>query len=374
MQRIIFLLLLLLTGIAHGQTAVAPPGIAAKAWLLYDLQSQQVIAERGADERVEPASLTKLMTAYVVFDAIKQKRVTLAEELFVSDKAWRMTGSRMFLRPGERVSIDQLLRGMIIVSANDATVTLAEGVGGTEGAFVERMNAQAQRLGMTNTQFQNTTGLPDPKHYSTAADLARLAAAVVRDHPQFLPLYQFRDFTYNKVTQQNRNTLLGRDPRVDGLKTGYTESAGYCMIATARRDERRLMAVVMGTASEAVRTIEAQKLLNFGFQHYETVRVYQKGAVVTELPVWKGSEKRVKAGLEQDLFVSVPRGQTGKVQAQVSSQQPLLAPVNQQQRVGILRLSFDGKPLGEYPVVALETVSVANLLLRTWDSIRLLFD
>lgn len=374
MQRILFIVLLLLAGIVHGQSVPTTPSIAAKAWLLYDLQSQQVIVERNAGERVEPASLTKLMTAYVVFDAVKQKRVTLAEELFVSDKAWRMTGSRMFLRPGERVSIDQLLRGMIIVSANDATVTLAEGVGGTEGAFVERMNAQAQRLGMTNTHFENTTGLPDPKHYSTAGDLTRLAAAMVRDHPQFLPLYQFRDFTYNKVTQQNRNTLLARDPRVDGLKTGYTESAGYCMIATARRDERRLMAVVMGTASETVRTIEAQKLLNFGFQHYETVRVYQKGAVVTELPVWKGSEKRVKAGLEQDVFVSVPRGQTGKVQAQVSSQQPLLAPVNQQQRVGVLRLSFDGKPLGEYPVIALETVSVANLLLRTWDSIRLLFD
>ncbi|HZR02045.1 MAG TPA: D-alanyl-D-alanine carboxypeptidase family protein [Burkholderiales bacterium] len=374
MARLFSFLVLLVAPVAFGQAIVPPPSIAAKSWLLFDLQSQQMIAQRSAEERVEPASLTKLMSAYLIFDALKQKRIALSEELFVSDKAWRAAGARMFLKPGSRVSVDQLMRAMIIISANDATVALAEGVFGTEETFVQRMNAQAQRLGLTNTHFANATGLPHAQHYSTAMDLARLAAALIRDHPQYLPLYQFREFTYNAVTQQNRNLLLGRDPRIDGLKTGYTESAGYCIIVTARRDERRLLAVVMGAPSESTRAIEAQKLINYGFQHYETIRVYAKGAVVSQLPVWKGSEKQVKAGFDRDLYISVPRGQANRVQAELSSQQPLIAPVNQQQRVGVLRLSFDGKPLGEYPVVALETVGVANLVMRAWDSVRLLFN
>jgi D-alanyl-D-alanine carboxypeptidase (penicillin-binding protein 5/6) len=263
---------------------------------------------------------------------------------------------------------------MIVVSANDATVTLAHGIAGSEEAFVERMNVQAKRLGMTGSRFANATGLPDPQHYSTTYDLAVLANALIRDFPQYLGLYVLREFTFNGITQPNRNSLLGWDPRVDGLKTGYTENAGYCLIATARRDARRLLAIVTGAESEKARATEAQRLLNYGFQHYETVQLYAQGAEVAQLPVWKGSQKRLKAGMERDLFLSVPRGQGDRLKATLTSQQPLLAPISRLQRVGVLRITFDGKPVGEYPVVALEAVSVANMLVRAWDSLRLLFD
>jgi D-alanyl-D-alanine carboxypeptidase (penicillin-binding protein 5/6) len=371
----LFLLILLLAAPAARPESFAPvPPIAARTWLLLDLQSQQIITERGAQERIEPASLTKLMTAYVVFEALRQKELTLGRELHVTSQAWKMPGSRMFLEPDTLVPVEQLLRGMIVVSANDATMTLANGVAGSEEVFVERMNAQAKRLGMAGTRFANATGLSDPQHYSTTYDLAVLANAVVRDFPQYVGLYVLREYSYNGITQPNRNTLLARDPRVDGLKTGFTENAGYCLIATARRDERRLMAIVTGADSENARASEAQRLLNYGFQHYETVRLYQQGAEVAQLPVWKGSEKRLRAGMERDLFLSVPRGQGNRLKATLTSQQPLLAPLSRSQRVGTLRVTFDGKPVGEYPVVALETISVANVFVRAWDSLRLLFN
>ncbi len=372
MQRALFFLLLLVAPVAAAQPA-PPPSIAAKTWLLLDLQSQQVLAERGADERVEPASLTKLMTAYVVFEALRQKRITADEALVVSEKAWRMPGSRMFLKQDTSVTVAELLRGMIVVSGNDATVALAEGVGGTEAAFVERMNAQARRMGLNATHFVNATGLPDPQHYSTARDLARLSAALVRDFREYLPLYQQRELTYNKITQPNRNPLLGRDPRVEGLKTGYTEDAGYCLIALGHWEQRMLVSVVMGTSSESARGVEAQKLLNYGFQYFETPLLYAKGALVADLPVWKGSEKRVKAAVAQDIYASVPRGQANGLKASLTSQQPLLAPVTVGQQVGVLKVAFDGRALAEYPVVAQEGVGVANLVVRMWDSMRLLF-
>jgi D-alanyl-D-alanine carboxypeptidase (penicillin-binding protein 5/6) len=373
------LVLLSRAPVASGQPAAFPaaapvPSIEARAWLLMDLQSRQVIASEGSDQRVEPASLTKLMSAYVVFDALRQKQVTLDQRLPISVKAWKMPGSRMFLEPTATPTLEELLHGLVVVSGNDATIALAEGVAGSEEEFVRRMNAQAQRLGLTGTRFTNTTGLPDPQHYSTAGDLAKLAEAVVRDFPAFLPLHALRTFTYNGITQPNRNVLLGRDPRVDGLKTGHTENAGYCLVATARSTGRHLLAVVMGTASENARAIQAQKLLNYGFQHYQTVRLYAQGATVAELPVWKGSASRLKAGLGQDLYVSVPRGRSDLLKATMTSLQPLLAPVSQQQRVGVLRLAFDGQPLGEYPVVALESVSVANIFVRLGDGLRLLFN
>ena len=277
-----------------------PPSIEAKAWLLLDLRSRQVIASHSADERVEPASLTKLMSAYLVFEALKQKQITLDQRLPVSQKAWRMPGSRMFLLPDATPTVDELLRGLIVVSGNDATIALAEGVAGSEEEFVARMNLQARRLGLSGTRFSNATGLPDPQHYSTTGDLARLAEAVARDFPMYLPLYALRSLTYNGITQPNRNVLLGRDPRVDGLKTGHTENAGYCLIATARSGDRQLLAVVMGAASESARALQAQKLLNYGFQYYQTVRLYAQGDTVAELPVWKGSAQpaqgRVRAG------------------------------------------------------------------------------
>jgi len=374
MFRALLLILALALPAARAQTPVAPPSIDGRTWLLLDLQSQQVIAERGGDERIEPASLTKLMSAYVLFDAVRQKELALDQDIRVSEKAWKTPGSRMFLEARTWVSVDELLRGMIVVSANDATVALAEGLAGSEEQFVERMNAQAKRLGLNATRFADSTGLSHPQHYSTAGDLARLSAALIRDYPQHLPLYQLREFTYKDITQGNRNSLLGRDPRADGLTTGYSEDAGYCIIATARRDARHVLAVVTGTASESARAAEAQKLINYALQHYDTPRVYARGEVVSELPVWKGSNKRLKAGLDRDVYVSVPQGRGGGVKASLVSRQPLLAPVSRGQQVGTLHVEYDGTRVGEYPVVALESVGVANLFVRAWDSLRLLFE
>jgi serine-type D-Ala-D-Ala carboxypeptidase (penicillin-binding protein 5/6) len=374
MLRALLLILLLAAGAGRAEPFVPVPAIAAKTWLLLDLQSQQIIAERASQDRVEPASLTKLMTAYVVFDALRQGEITLHRELQVTTEAWKTAGSRMFLEPDTLVPVEQLLRGMIVVSANDASVVLAQGLAGSQAAFVERMNAQARRLGMNATRFANPTGLPDPQNYSTTYDLAVLANALIRDFPEHLALFVLREYTYRGITQANRNALLARDPRVDGLKTGYIESSGYSLIATARRDERRLLAIVTGTESDNARASEAQRLLNYGFQHYETLRLYAQGAEVAQLPVWKGSVKQVHGGMERDLYLSVPRGQAKLLKATLTSQQPLLAPIGRTQRVGMLHVTFDGKPVGEYPVVALESVGVANVFVRAWDSLRLLFN
>jgi len=358
---------------AQTSAAAEPPPIAAKAWLLLDYRTRRVIASRNADERIEPASLTKLMTAYLVFGALKQNALTASQLLPASAKASKMPGSRMFIESGKMVSVDELLRGMIVQSGNDATIALAEGVTGSEESFVQGMNEQAARLGLGDTRFANATGLADPRHYSTVRDLSRLAAALIQDFPDYLPLYSIKEYTYNGITQRNRNELLFRDPFVDGLKTGYTESAGYCLVATAQRDGRRLVAVVAGAASEPGRAIEAQKLLNYGFQYYETFRLYTGGATVAEIPVWKGSEKVLKAGFSEDVFVSVPKGQRALLKAEIESLQPLIAPISPQQQVGVVRVTLGDKPYGEYPIVALERVGVANLFVRTWDSLRLMF-
>jgi D-alanyl-D-alanine carboxypeptidase (penicillin-binding protein 5/6) len=357
---------------AQASAAAAPPPIAAKAWLLLDYRTRRVIASRNADERIEPASLTKLMTAYLVFGALKQNLLTASQLLPVSAKASKMPGSRMFIEAGKTVSVDELLRGMIVQSGNDATVALAEGMAGSEESFVQGMNEQAARLGLGDTRFANATGLADPHHYSTARDLSRLGAALIQEFPDYVPLYSIKEYTYNGITQRNRNELLFRDPFVDGLKTGYTESAGYCLVATAQRDGRRLVAVVTGAASETGRAMEAQKLLNYGFQYYETFKLYAGGATVAEMPVWKGSEKLLKAGFSEDVFVSVPKGQRALLKAEIESLQPLIAPINPQQQVGVVRVTLGDKPYGEYPVVALERVGVANIFVRTWDSLRLM--
>jgi len=353
--------------------AAAVPPIASKFWLLLSYQARQVIASRGADERVEPASLTKLMSAYLVFGALRQKQLTLDQTLPVSAKAWKMVGSRMFIEPNRPVTADELLHGMIVQSGNDAAIALAEGVAGSEEAFVQRMNDQATRLGLAHTKFANATGLSDPHQYSTVNELAQLAVALIRDFPEYFPLYSIKDYTYNRITQRNRNDLLFRDPYVDGIKTGYIESAGYCLIATAQREGRRLLAVVMGAASESTRAIEAQNLLNYGFQYYETLKLYPNGATVVEIPVWKGSEKRLKAGFTEDLFVMVPKGQRDLLKIKLESMQPLIAPISAQQTVGMLHVTFDDKPYGDYPVVALEPVGMANMFGRGWDSLRLWF-
>jgi D-alanyl-D-alanine carboxypeptidase (penicillin-binding protein 5/6) len=351
--------------------APPPPTIAARAWLLVDVISGQPIAGRNVDERIEPASLTKLMTAYIAFDALKHKKIMLAQTAPVSERAWKAGGSRMFIEPRKPVTVEELLHGMIVQSGNDATIALAELVAGAESNFVERMNKEAERLGLRETHFTNASGWPDPKHYSTARDLAALASALIRDFPEYYALYSTKEYRYNNITQPNRNRLLWLDPNVDGVKTGHTDAAGYCLIASAKRGPRRLISVVLGANSDSVRAQESQKLLNYGFQFFDTVRLYEKGREVSRLRVWKGVERELKAGLELDLYFVLPRGDAEKLKADLVSEQPLLAPVSAGQKVGVIRVALDGKPIGEYPVVALETVSVAGFFGRIWDSVRL---
>jgi D-alanyl-D-alanine carboxypeptidase (penicillin-binding protein 5/6) len=351
-----------------------PPPVAARAWLLLDVGANQVIGSLNPDERVEPASLTKLMTAYVVFQALRDKKLALNQVVPVSEKAWRAGGSRMFIDPKRPVMVEELIQGMIIQSGNDACTALAEAVAGSEDLFAQMMNREAKRLGMANTSFMNASGLPDPKHMSTARDLAMLASALIRDFPeQYAKYYSTKEYRYNNITQHNRNRLLWLDPNVDGVKTGYTDAAGYCLIASARRGPRRMLSVVLGTASDAARAQESQKLLNFGFQFWDSARLYEKGKAVSELDVWKGAERKLKAGFVEDLTIAVPRGEANRIKVDLISQQPLVAPVAAGQRVGTLRVSLDDKPLGEFPVLALEPVAVAGIFGRTLDTVRLWF-
>ena len=369
MMKFLVLLALLTSQLAFAQV----PALSSKSYLLVDFQSRQILAARNPDERVEPASLTKLLTAYVVFDALRQKRITLAQPFSVSEKAWHAPGSRMFLTVAESVPVEELLNGMIVQSGNDAAITLAEGVAGSEEAFVDTMNREAARLGMKNSHFVNATGLPNSQHYSTASDLATLSRAIIDEFPQYFPMYKVREYRHNNITQYNRNRLLGRDPFVDGMKTGYTESAGFCMIATALRNERRVIAVVLNAGSENGRAVEAQKLLNYGFEAFDTVKLYAGGQPIHALPVWKGNSNELQAGLPNDYFITLPKGFSERLKATMESMQPLMAPIRVGDRVGTLKLTFDGKPFAEQNVVALENVGIANLLIRSWHSLRLLY-
>ncbi|MBA3903340.1 MAG: peptidase [Rhodocyclaceae bacterium] len=374
MRVLAFLLFCCFAALVHAQVLPQAPTVAARSWLLIDYATGQALAGYNPDERVEPASLTKLMTAYLVFSALKQKALQPDQAVPVSERAWKTQGSRMFIEPKRPVSVDELLHGMIVQSGNDACVALAEAVAGAEENFVQMMNREAQRLGLKNTHFANSTGLSDPQHYSTARDLGALAAALIRDFPEYYPLYAIREYSYNRITQPNRNRLLWLDPNVDGVKTGHTENAGFCLIASAKRGSRRLISVVMGTVSDAMRAQESQKLLNFGFQFFDAVRLYEKGQVVSQLKVWKGAERLVKAGFLEDFTLSLPKGMAGKIKASLVSQQPLMAPVQPGQRIATLKLTLDDKPYGEYPVVALEAVPVAGLFGRAWDTMRLWFE
>ena len=361
-------------GAAAAVAQPAPaPAIAAASYLLLDFASGQPIVAERPDERREPASLTKLMTAYLVFAALSDKAIASGQIAPVSAAAWRAEGARMFIEPRKAVTVDELLRGMIVQSGNDASIALAELVAGGEPAFVERMNAQAARLGLANTHFTNATGLSQPEHYSTAADLARLAHALIRDFPDDYKLYSLREFRYNSITQPNRNRLLWIDPYVDGVKTGHTEAAGWCLIASARRGERRLLAVVLGAASDAARTSEAQKLLNYGFQSFDTIALYPSGKPVSGLRVWKGGVPEVAAGFLADQYLVVPKGKAGNLALSMTATEPLLAPVAKGQQVGTLKVALEGKTLTELPVVALADVPVANFVGRAWDTIRLWF-
>ncbi len=359
------------------QAQVPAPEIAARSWLLMDMTTHTVLYSQNPDERVEPASLTKLMTAYVVFDWLKQKRLTLDQRPPVSQAAYKAIGSRMFVDPRSPATVEELLNGLIVQSGNDAAIILAEAVAGSEAQFAAIMNKEAKRIGMQNTSFVNASGLPDPNHYSTARDLAMLAMRLIEDHPEYYPMYSRKEYTFNNIRQPNRNRLLSTDPSVDGLKTGHTEAAGYCLVSSAKRKqpesglERRILSVLMGAASETSRAIESQKLLNYAFQNFDAVQVYKKDEPVESYPVWKGKAPEVKSGFAQDVMVTVPRAQAGNVKGEVERMEPLVAPITAGQTIGTLRVRLGDKVLSETPMIALETVEPAGWLVRTWDTIRL---
>jgi D-alanyl-D-alanine carboxypeptidase (penicillin-binding protein 5/6) len=367
---------LLMSG-AHAQSVPAP-SIAARSWTLVDATSGQVIASQDASTRIEPASLTKVMTAYVVFAALRDKKVTLDQMVNVSVAAWKVdsSSSKMFIDPKVPVSIKDLLYGLMVQSGNDAAVALAEAVGGDMGTFVTLMNREAQRLGMKDSKFANPHGLPSPDNYSTAHDLALLASSVIRDFPEFYKIDSVKEYTYNRIKQQNRNRLLWLDPTVDGMKTGHTEASGFSMIASAHRPngasgERRLISVLSGANSDGARTAESQKLLNWGFQNFDTIKLYSKGQAIATPEIWKGSQSTVKIGFPNDVTVTVPKGVAGKLKPVLERKDPLVAPLARNGRVGTLKMMVDGKPLLALPVVALEEVSEATIFGRAWDSMRL---
>jgi len=362
------------------QADVPPPIMSARAYVLFDASSGQVLASLAASDRFEPASLTKLMTAYLVFDALKTKKLTLNQTVTVSERAWKAQGSRTFIDPKQTPSVEMLIRGMIVQSGNDASIALAEAVAGSEEVFAQLMNRQAQKLGMKSSNFLNATGLPNAQHYSTAEDLLILAAAVIRDFPAEFAYYKEREFTHNKITQPNRNRLLILDPTVDGLKTGHTDAAGYCLIATAKRvgagtngGERRLISVVLGTNSDVTRTQESQKLLNYGYQMFDSQRLYKKGDAIATPEIFKGTQNTIKLGFDRDIWLTLPKDKFTGINATLTTSQPLLAPLQAGQKAGIMKITRDGKPITEIPVVALEDVKVAGFLGRGWDAIRLIF-
>lgn len=356
-----------------------PPEIAARSYLLLDVSAGQVLAARDPDAPVEPASLTKLMTAYLVFDALRARKIDLKQALPVSERAWKMPGSRMFIDPKMKVPVEDLIKGMIVQSGNDATVALAEGVGGTVERFVDLMNQQAKALGMKNTGYRNPEGLTAPGHTTTARDLGILATRLIQDFPGYVGYYAIRKYRYEgtpPTNDTNRNLLLFRDPTVDGLKTGHTDAAGYCLIATARRDfpnlqGRRLVAIVLGAASENARANEAQKLLNWGYTAWEGIKLFEANQAVLEPMVWKGEQKTVKLGQAQPIVIAVPAGTAGRLKTQVVRPDPLIAPLSKGQQVGVLKIHADDQLLREVPLVALAPVEQAGVFSRAWDAIRL---
>lgn len=355
----------------------AAPDVAARAWMVYDVASQQVLASKDADTAIEPASLTKLMSAYLVFDALKAKRITGEQRVTVSTLAWKQEGSRMFVEPRVPVTVNDLLKGLIVQSGNDATVALAETVGGSVEKFVELMNAQAKLLGLKSTTFKNPSGLPAAGHTTTARDLVTLALAIIRDFPEYFALYSIKEFSYNGITQPNRNLLLFRDPSVDGLKTGHTDSAGYCLVATSRKPaapgtlERRLISVVLGTSSENARAQESQKLLNWGYASFDAVKLFDANQPVESPRVWKGTENSVALGSTLPLVVAVPKGSAARIKTTIVRAEPLVAPLDKGAKVGTLKVTLDNQPVTELTLVALSAVPQASVFGRAWDSLRL---
>ena len=356
-----------------------PPEVAARAYLLLDVTANQILASRDMDMPVEPASLTKLMSAYLVFDALKSKKIDIKQTFGVSERAWKMPGSRMFIDPKMKVPVEDLIKGMIVQSGNDATVALAEGVGGTVERFVQMMNDQAKVLGMNNTSYKNPEGLTEAGHTTTARDLATLATRLMRDFPEFVATYAIKKYRYPgtpAANDSNRNLLLFKDPTVDGLKTGHTEAAGYCLVATAKRDfpnvgPRRLMAIVLGANSEIARANEAQKLLNWGYTAFEAVKLFEPGQAVATPAIWKGKANTLKLGRSDALVVAVPTGSASQIKTQLVRPDPLVAPVTKGQAIGSLKIYRGEQFWVEMPLQALDSVEQAGVLGRAWDAVRL---
>lgn len=358
-----------------GELASVPaPALGATAWLSLDMNSGQVIAAHNLDERVEPASLTKIMAAYLVFDALESKRLTLDQTVHVSENAWRTEGSRMFIKPNSQVSVDDLLQGLIVQSGNDATVALAEAVAGSESAFVALMNEEAERQGLRDTKFTNSPGLPHPEHLTTVRDLATVASNLISRFPQYLHYYSQKEYTYNNIKQNNRNRLLWADTTVDGLKTGHTKSAGYCLIATAQREGRRVLTVLVGTASDSARAESSLKLLNWSFQNFDTVKLYDNERAMVTARVWEGETETVGLGSNTPVWVTVPRGKADQVRPVAQYGQPLIAPLTKGAQVGEVSLSLDGHVLRRDDLHVLSDVPQAGFFGRIYDKIRLLFE
>ena len=373
MRLIKFCCLVLCLPLASLAQDVPPaPSLTAKAYILIDAANGVKLAGHNEDAKLEPASLTKLMTAYLVFAALRDGKLKLDDELTPSDRAFKAEGSRMFLPQGKPAKVEDLIRGMIVQSGNDATLTLAEGIGGSEENFVARMNEMARKMGLSATHYTSSDGMSAPQHTSSARDVALLTRTLIQDFPaDYQKYFAQKEFTYNGISQPNRNRLLWQDPYVDGVKTGHTHNAGYCLVASARRGDRRLISVVMGTSSDQARTMESQQLLNYGFQYFETVKLYQADQSVKVVPVYRGGRDLLRLGFPYGFYLTLPRGTANRIQAQVITKQPVLAPIRQGQAVGTLRIWAAGKFVGDYPLLALDDVQVAGVLGRGWDNLKL---
>ncbi|MAT65777.1 MAG: serine-type D-Ala-D-Ala carboxypeptidase [Gammaproteobacteria bacterium] len=370
----VFLLLSFQTAAAAPMPVPKAPDIGARSYLLIDHHSGQVLAEKDSHSPVEPASITKMMAVYVVFKELRKGALSLDDQVRVSERAWRMPGSRMFIEVGKRVSVEDLLKGVIVQSGNDATVALAEHIAGSEDTFAEYMNKYAADLGLENSHFTNSTGLPDPEHYMSAADIVKVARALIQEFPEYYQWYSQKSFTYNDITQHNRNKLLWRDASVDGIKTGHTEAAGYCLVTSAQREGMRLISVVLGTGSEEARADASQALLNYGFRFFETHKLYDAGAKLVDARVWKGASEVLPLGVETPLYLTIPRGRYDDLQANVQRDPRILAPVAAGEARGSLVINLDGNTLTEVPLVALESVDEGSFWQRTVDEVLLYFE
>lgn len=356
-----------------GMPIPAAPSLSANSYILVDFNSSHVLVESDPDMRVEPASITKVMTSYIVFSELASGNIKLTDTVTVSEAAWRTGGSRMFIEPSMQPTVEQLIKGMVIQSGNDASVALAEHLAGSEDAFAGLMNHYADQLGMTNSHFMNATGLPHENHFTTARDVATLSVALIKNFPDYYPWYSEKEYSFNNIRQHNRNNLLWRDPAVDGLKTGHTEAAGYCLAASAKRDGMRLISVVLGSGSETSRVNESQTLLNYGFRFFETIQLYKAGQELAQGKVWKGEEEQIRLGIRDELFITIPRGRYDDLDAQVEMRPELIAPIAEGEEVGLISIRIEDVEITNRGLVALESIPEAGFFGRTWDGMSMWF-